>query len=83
MATIIRAEGEARAAELITQATARAGPGFVEVPTSLAMISLSIRASNRFKLRRLEGAKDIAEKLSQNGKITYVRFDWCLSISEV
>jgi len=53
LAAIIRAEGEAEAARLITEATNLVGASFIE-------------------LRRIEAAKEIAEKLSQNNKITYL-----------
>jgi len=53
MAAIIRAEGEAEGARLITEATNQVGSSFIE-------------------LRRIEAAKEIAQKLSQNPKITYL-----------
>jgi len=53
LAAITRAEGEAEAARLITEATNQVGSSFIE-------------------LRRIEAAKEIAQKLSQNNRIMYL-----------
>jgi len=52
-ATVIRAEGEAEAAEMISNAMKEHGNGLVEV-------------------RRIDGAKEIAETLSKSGNVMYL-----------
>uniref|UniRef100_A0A6B2LDF9 Prohibitin n=1 Tax=Arcella intermedia TaxID=1963864 RepID=A0A6B2LDF9_9EUKA len=53
LAAVIRAEGEAEGARLITEATNAVGASFIE-------------------LRRIEAAKEIAQKLSSSNRVLYV-----------
>lgn len=64
MAAVIRAEGEAEAARLITQATD-------EVNGTHKILTVQV-GSSIVELRRIEAAKEIAATLATSSKITYL-----------